>query len=277
MSALPLACTVRDCGLPLERRERTLVCARHHSYDIARSGYINLLQPQDRRSPQAGDSKAATEARARLLASGVGRAMLDAFVEQAAAICGHRRATVVDLGSGSGELLAALHDRQPIAGFGIDVSTAAAEHAARRFPSITWVVANADRRLPLLDRSVQLVVSFNARRNPAECARVLAEDGRLLVAIPAPDDLIELRAVVQGNAMVRDRASLLVAEHESLFTVTEHSSISERHLLNRNALIDLLRVSYRGARFSEVESVDTLTSLDITMASDFFQLAPHRK
>ena len=51
-----LICPVRDCGEPLERRERALACPRGHSFDLARSGYANLLQPQDRRSKIPGDS-----------------------------------------------------------------------------------------------------------------------------------------------------------------------------------------------------------------------------
>ncbi|MGH9695411.1 MAG: putative RNA methyltransferase, partial [Bryobacteraceae bacterium] len=48
-----------------------MLCARRHSFDIARSGYINLLQPQDRRSKQPGDTKAAIAARRRLHDRGV--------------------------------------------------------------------------------------------------------------------------------------------------------------------------------------------------------------
>jgi len=59
VSLLVLACSVRGCGLPLTRRDRALVCSAGHAFDIARSGYINLLQPQDRRSLVAGDSKTA--------------------------------------------------------------------------------------------------------------------------------------------------------------------------------------------------------------------------
>ena len=62
-----------------------------------------------------------------------------------------------DLGCGSGELLGALAAARDICGAGIDLSTAAVERAARRYPALTWVVANADRRLPLLDASVHLV------------------------------------------------------------------------------------------------------------------------
>ena len=85
--------------------------------------------------------------------------------------------------------------------------TAAIERAARHFPDRIWVVANADRRLPLLDRSVDLALSIYGRRNPAEVARVLAAAGYLLVAVPAADDLIELRELVQGRRFERDRAS----------------------------------------------------------------------
>jgi SAM-dependent methyltransferase len=142
--APPLSCTVRDCGLLLERQGQVLICARRHAYDVARSGYFNLLQPQDRKSLSAGDASAAIEARARLLSAGVGRSILDAFVSRAAALM-PSNGVVVDLGSGSGEVLGELARRVSGTSIGIDLSTAAAEYAARRFPAITWIVANAER------------------------------------------------------------------------------------------------------------------------------------
>ena len=51
-----LLCPVRDCRMALPREERRLLCPRGHSFDVARSGYINLLQPQDRRSKRPGDT-----------------------------------------------------------------------------------------------------------------------------------------------------------------------------------------------------------------------------
>ncbi len=268
-----LACSVRDCALPLSRRERAFVCASGHSYDVARSGYVNLLQPQDRRSRVAGDAKAAVDARARLLASGVGRVVLDTFVRTAAALDLGKRAVVVDLGSGAGDALAALSSMRPIGGVGIDLSTAATEHASRRFPALTWVVANADRRLPILDGSADLVLSLHARRNPSECARVLAPSGFLLIAVPAHDDLVELRTVVQGQGLERERADQLLAAHESFFTVVDRSSARERHQLERESLLDLLRATYRGERTSAATRVSALASLEVTLASEFFLLA----
>ena len=203
------------------------MCAAGHSYDVARSGYVNLLQPQDRRSLSAGDSKAAVTARARLLEAGVGRQAIDGIARRAAALDLGEHPLVVDLGSGTGDALGALALARAITGIGIDLSTAAAEHAARRFPALTWVVANADRRIPLLDGSASLVLSLHGRRNPAECARILDPSGFLLLAVPAPEDLIELRALVQGEGTERDRVPGVLAEHDALFTLIDRTTVRE--------------------------------------------------
>ena len=205
MPAPPLACSVRGCTLQLRRRDRSWTCDAGHAYDIARSGYVNLLQPQDRRSRVAGDSKAAIEARAALIEAGVGRTLIDALAVRAAALDRGDVPIVVDLGCGSGEALAAFAPRPGVTGIGIDLSTTAAERAARRFPALTWVVANADRRLPLLDGSVDLLVSIHGRRNPGEAARVIAPGRYVLIEVPAADDLIELRELVQGQRIEHDQ------------------------------------------------------------------------
>lgn len=264
----PLACTVRGCALPLRRRERSWVCDGGHSFDIARRGYINLLQPQDRRSRVAGDSRAAIEARAALLDAGVGRTLLDALAARAAALDLGAAPVVVDLGCGSGEGLAAIAGQRPGTGIGIDLSTAAAERAARRFPDLTWVVANADRRLPLLDASVDLVVSIHGRRNPAETARVLRPQGSVLIALPAADDLIELRELVQGTRVERDRGDAVLTEHQSLFQLVERSVIRETVELDKESLTHVLQGTYRGVRRGAAPRVAALARMRVTLASD---------
>ena len=273
---LPLACTVRGCGLALERRERTFSCPRGHAYDIARTGYVNLLQPQDRRSTAAGDAAEAVAARRRLLEAGIGRAALEAFVARAAARLAGDADVVVDLGAGGGDALAALHARRPIPGIGIDLSTAAADLAARRFPALTWVVANADRRLPLLDGSVALMLSLHARRNPEECRRVLRPGGRLLVAVPAADDLVELRTSVLGQRVERPREEVVLAEHTPRFHLEARAIVREQHDLGRELLLDLLRGTYRGARASAAERIAALERLRVTVASEMFLFAASR-
>lgn len=265
-----LACPVRACARPLEPRQRAFVCARGHSFDLARSGYVNLLQPQDRRSADAGDSGDAIEARRRLLEAGIGLAILQTFVRRAASLHLEARDVVVDLGCGAGDALAALSAATRIDGIGIDLAVRAVALAARRFPGPTWVVANADRRLPLREASVALACSLHGRRNPTECARVLRKGGWLMIATPAPDDLIELRTVVQGAPVERSRAERVLSEHQALFDLADRVSRREHHRLERAHLIDLLRGTYRGARASVDERVQALSTLDVTLASDLF-------
>jgi 23S rRNA (guanine745-N1)-methyltransferase len=269
----PLACSVRGCGAPLARRERVLVCSRGHSYDVARSGYVNLLQPQDRRSRSAGDSKEQVAARARLLAARVGQATIDALVRHAARLDLGDRPHVVDLGCGSGEALAALAAVRTIDGIGIDLSTAAATCAARRFPALTWLVANADRRLPLTDRTIALVLSLHGRRNPVEVDRILVPDGHLLAAVPARDDLVELRTLVQGTRVERDRGAGLMAAYEPLFRLVEQFAVRDQLTLGRESLIDLLRGTYRGERRSAAGRIEGLEQMQVTVAAELFLFA----
>jgi 23S rRNA (guanine745-N1)-methyltransferase len=267
-AAPPLACSVRGCGQPLVRDQRVFVCSAGHSFDIASSGYVNLLQPQDRRSPAAGDSKAAVHARAALEDAGIGRALTSGIIERIVAPGLPVDAVAADLGSGSGALLGTLCRDRPIAGLGIDLSAAAADIAARRFPALTWIVANADRRLPLLDSSVDLVLSIHGRRNPAECARVLTATGLLWVALPAPDDLIELRTLLQGQGIERDRVDAMLVEHRTDFEVIDRFSVRERLMLQRDMLQNLLRGTYRGARRQAADRVDAMREMEVTLASE---------
>jgi 23S rRNA (guanine745-N1)-methyltransferase len=245
-----------------------MVCPAGHSYDVARSGYVNLLQPQDRRSLSAGDSKAAVDARAALEQAGIGRAVVDAVIHTTAALPLPTDAIVIDLGSGTGEMLGGLARARPIDGIGIDLSVAAVELGARRFPSLTWVVANADRRLPIQDSSVDVMLSIHGRRNPAECSRVLKPDGTLIVVLPAPDDLIELRTVVQGDGVERDRIDAMLAEHAASFNLVERLPIREQLTLERDTLLNLLRGTYRGARFKLSERVEAVERMDLTLSAE---------
>src|SRR5712691_10662008 len=100
-----ILCTVRNCQAPLARAEGVLVCTRGHSFDIARSGYINLLQPQERRSKTPGDAAEAVAARRRLHDRGVTAPLLHSIAELADLT---NDAVVLDAGCGDGYYLGSL-------------------------------------------------------------------------------------------------------------------------------------------------------------------------
>ncbi len=251
-----LLCTVRNCHLALDREERRLVCARGHSFDIARSGYINLLQPQDRRSKQPGDTAAAVAARRRLHDRGISEPLLQAIAEMADT---SPQDSVLDAGCGDGYYLGELARRTACDAHGIDISIPAVEAAARRYPGCEWVVANADRFLPCVDSSFQLVLSITGRMNAAEFRRVLRDGGRLLVALPAPEDLIELRGAG------RDRVPRTLETFASDFKLAKQGRVTTTADLDAAAVEDVLLAIYRPMQSRPAEAMRLTFSLDLLL------------
>ena len=151
-----LLCPVRGCHMSLVHNERRLLCPRGHSFDVARSGYINLLQPQERRSKQPGDTAAAIAGRRRLHDSGVTQPLRHAIAEIMAASPSD---IVLDAGCGEGFYLGTFARQTGFDAHGIDISIPAVDAAARRYPGCEWIVGNADRFVPYADRSFSIVMS----------------------------------------------------------------------------------------------------------------------
>jgi 23S rRNA (guanine745-N1)-methyltransferase len=251
-----LLCSVRGCHLPLIREDRRLHCPRGHSFDVARSGYVNLLQPQERRSKQPGDSTDAVLARRRLHDCGVTGPLFEAIARMADVSTSD---IVLDAGCGDGFYLGNLVCRTNFAAHGVDISTPAVDAAARRYPECEWIVANADRFLPYAGASFSLLLSITARMNGSEFRRVLAPGGRLLVALPAPDDLIELRGVG------RDRVDRTVATFAPGFKLADRRRATTTADLDAAAVSDVLLSIYRPIRSGSPQAMRVTFSLDLLL------------
>jgi 23S rRNA (guanine745-N1)-methyltransferase len=281
-----LICPVRNCRLALAREGKRLACPQGHSFDIARSGYINLLQPQERRSKQPGDTPVAVEARQRLHDRGVTRPLLDAIGETIAASPDD---VVLDAGCGDGFYLGTLANRVGFQAHGVDISIPAIRAAARRFPPaqdrFEWVVANADRFIPYSDASFSAILSITARMNAAEFRRVLREDGRLLIAVASPLDLMELRG--QGLRMEdlreeeseqgaeaelgtlenigRDRVPRTIETFAREFKLVDQRRVTTTADLDAEAVRDVLVSIYRPLRSRPIEATRVTFSLDLLL------------
>ena len=251
-----LLCPVHNCHLALAREERRVVCPRGHSFDIARSGYINLLQPQERRSKKPGDTVAAVAARRRLHDRGVTGPLLHAIVETLAASPGD---SVFDAGCGDGFYLGSLAGQTGFNAHGVDISIPAVDAAARRYPGCEWIVANADRFVPYADCSFSIVMSITARMNTSEFQRVLRDDGRLLVVLPASEDLIELRGVG------RDRVARTVQTLAHGFTLVDRRRVATAEDLDAAGVQDVLHSIYLPMHSQPVKAMRVTFSLDLLL------------
>jgi len=283
---IELRCTVRDCGATIPavaalKRPLSAGSVNNvlrgpcgHCFDIARSGYINVLQPQDSRSRDPGDAAGAVAARRRLLDAGTGTALLESLSLAITDLGLSPGARSLDIGAGEGSILGALAARFELEGVGVDLSARAADLAARRHPGLLWLVVNADRGLPFADGSLDLILSITARRSPAECARVLAPGGHLVVAVPAFDDLAELREAVLGSAARQDRVPKIIEEHAAHFKLTGRREARARRAFSAAQLEDLLVSTYRGGRAGRRERAGRLDGLEVTLSHEIAVFEP---
>lgn len=276
-AAIPLLCPVRGCGEGLAVEARQAVCPRGHAFDRARSGYWNLLQPQDRKAAEPGDSKGAALARRRLVERGAEGPLHTALAEiLVARVPDGGSAALLDVGCGEGSLLAALAATGRFAACGLDLSAPAVELAARLAPAVTWVVANADRGLPFPDGSFDVALSVNARLPAAELARVLAPDGLLVVAVPGPDDLAALRARLHGEATPLPGLASALPRLAPRFGLADRLALSWEVELDRAGIDHLLAASYRGARRRDRERLGPVERLAVGRAQEIGLFASAR-
>ncbi len=255
-----LLCPVRNCREALARDTKRSVCPKGHSFDVARSGYLNLLQPQERKSKNPGDTAQAVAARRRLHDRGLTAPLLQGIAEFSRVAAAD---VVLDAGCGEGFYPGSLATRTGCEVHGIDISLPAVEAAVRRYPDCEWVVANADRFIPYADSSFSLIFSITARMNPPEFRRVIRDDGRLLVAIPAPEDLIELR----GKG--RDRVERTIEDFAPHFTLQDRYRATTAADLDAAGAEDILLSIYRPLRAEPVQAMRVTFSLDLLLFKPF--------
>jgi len=177
-------------------------------------------------------------------------------------------ASVLDVGCGEGAFLRSLGGVPHLERHGIDISPPSIQLAAKALPDALFVVGNADRLLPYVDHSFDFVTSIDARLHVSEFERVLRPDGLILIAVPGPDDLIELREQVQGAPIEKARTSRIEREMELAFTLTDRTTIRDARRFEPARLRDLLTATYRGFRHSEGHAVSALEAMNVTLSHE---------
>src|SRR5262245_45801403 len=99
-SRVRLVCTVRGCGRELAPGATSYACLAGHSFDLARSGYLNLRQVLDRRSSRPGDSPEVVAARRRWMKSGRAAPLAEALLGEARALGIGPESRLLDVGCG---------------------------------------------------------------------------------------------------------------------------------------------------------------------------------
>jgi 23S rRNA (guanine745-N1)-methyltransferase len=200
--ALLLRCPVCDGRMTISGR--VLGCGSGHAFDMAASGYVNLLG--GRRARASGDTRDMLVARRRFLGRGHFEPLAATLTELVRegiggdGPAGDEGLCAVEIGSGTGYHLARVEEATRAAGvelswFGIDASKEAARLAARDLAGrgLNFVVADVWNRVPLASGRALAILCVLAPRNPPEFTRLLHPAGIVVVAVPVPGHLAELR------------------------------------------------------------------------------------
>jgi 23S rRNA (guanine745-N1)-methyltransferase len=187
-----------NCREPLQKKERTFCCSRGHSFDIAASGYCNLLL-SSRSGDRVGDDKQMVLARRAFLDRGYYQPLADV-------LCAHlcewaaRPVSVIDAGCGEGyytrQMAQALQNSEKLRQMvGLDISKSATQYAAKR-DHLTQYITASTYQMPIADRSADFLVSLFAPTPAKEFARVLRPDGMVMCVVPGEMHLWELKCAV---------------------------------------------------------------------------------
>ncbi|MDE6780789.1 MAG: methyltransferase domain-containing protein [Ruminococcus sp.] len=183
-----LICPV--CGQKLTVSGKAYTCTARHSFDIAKSGYVNLLLSKHTGKTVHGDNRFMVQARRNFLEKGYYSPLRDALCEKV------HNGVILDAGCGEGYYTAGISEvlnNSEI--YGIDISKTAVEFAAKRCKNITFAAASVFH-IPVADSSCNSLVTIFSPYCGKEFRRVLRKGGTMFMAIPSEMHLWELKKAV---------------------------------------------------------------------------------
>jgi 23S rRNA (guanine745-N1)-methyltransferase len=266
-----LACPV--CGAALTIGATAATCPSTHSFDRARSGYLNLLLPNKKQSAEPGDSPAMLQSRRTFLQGGfydqMSAAANTAVVE---ILAGRHDAHVADLGCGEGfftarlkSALGAATSSAPVC-YGVDVSRPGIRMAAALDREITWIVASLHRS-PFRPQSLDVVLSLFAPIDAADVRRIVRDAGALVTLTPGPDHLDALRHLIYSSVTPHTQMPALMAS-DTLFAQTASTRVRYPIVLDSRAqIMNLLAMTpyYWNINRATKARIEALSDLALTV------------
>ncbi len=186
------------CRERLEKDGKTYSCKNKHCFDIAKSGYVNLLM-SSQKNKQHGDDKEMVRARADFLNLGCYDMLSQKVCECVLKYSGDRP-IIIDAGCGeckyTCDIMAYLADkRESFAVAGVDISKEALSLAKRRVEKPLLAVASV-ASIPCEDECADVLVNIFAPFVASEFARVIKKNGAIIRVYPLARHLWQLKELV---------------------------------------------------------------------------------
>lgn len=187
------------CGEMMQQQDRSLRCLKGHSFDMARSGYVNLLPANKKHAKNPGDNSLMVHARREFLEAGY-YAPLREKLQEVMCRYGKQHGVLLDCGCGEGYYTQGVADAlqqqdTPMEIYGIDIAKVAVDAAAKRLKTGHFSVGSV-YHLPVSDHCCDSMMSIFAPYCGTEFQRVLKKDGVMILVIPAKKHLWGLKSAI---------------------------------------------------------------------------------
>lgn len=187
------------CGDELRLQDRTYKCRANHCYDLAKQGYVNLLQSQKSSKKRHGDDTLMVKSRQDFLEKGYYNNIREELIKSALDSAGEE-VTLLDLGCGECWYTAEVYKSLVSSGadaqvFGIDISKQALIYGSRRCKELRLAVASTSD-IPLPGESCDIVMCVFAPYSESEIYRVLKKGGVFIKAFPLENHLMGLKRAI---------------------------------------------------------------------------------
>ena len=187
------------CGMVLHKDGVTLKCEKRHNYDISSSGYVNLAMQQSGKTH--GDDTLMVMARRDFLSEGYYQPLCEAVCEMA------KGEYVLDAGCGEGYYTKSIANSADVKKiYGIDISKKAVQYASKlcKGEKFGTFCVGSVYDMPYIDGAFDSVVNIFSPLALDEYKRVLKKHGMLVLAVPDPEHLLELKKAVYDDVRVKE-------------------------------------------------------------------------
>lgn len=255
-----LICPV--CREKLGISGKTYTCPNRHSFDIAKSGYVNLLLSKHAGKTVHGDNKLMVQARRDFLEKGYYSPLREAVCEKV------RGGVILDAGCGEGYYTVGIADTFPNAEiYGIDISKTAVDVASKRKKNVTFATASVFH-IPVADRSCDTLVTIFSPYCSEEFQRVIKQGGAMIMAIPSENHLWELKQAIYDTPYKNEVKPYeldgfgLVSKKRITYKFTLESQADIQSLFSMTPYF--YRTGYtQSIKLSELKSLETTADFEV--------------
>ncbi len=262
------------CRTGLLKTEKTYVCEKGHSFDIAKKGYVNLLMSQ--KGTQHGDDKTMISARTDFLNRGFYNPLSEKICEFIDKHC-KENPIILDAGCGeckyTSDILKSLEDsaKTPTV-IGVDISKEALGFAKRRTNKLHLAVAScAD--IPVKEECADVLVNIFAPFMAEEFKRVIKPDGIIIRVYPLRKHLWELKELIYDKPYENPETDMEEAE---LSVISRHEVKYKMEFKTNEDIMSLFAMTPYFYRTSD-EDRKKLATVDSLNCSAEFGIVIYKK